>query len=108
LLIQSSLDQPWLRHRRSSIRLLKAMRPSEAGSGTATLEPAETLGELVPKVLRTLLKSVRSMVAAWSKLPSVHEAFVLPKLFKTTERSVRSTLPSSVASPGRADPASVT
>src|SRR5271156_236685 len=56
-----------------------------------------------PKLFRTSARSVRSMVGAPSKLPLVQLLVVLPELFSTIARSERPTVPSRVASPGRAD-----
>ena len=74
----------------------------EAGSGAAAVMAAVGVeGEMtVPKVLRTSERSVRSMAEPPSKLPSVQREVVLPKWLRMVEKSERSTWPSWLASPG--------
>ena len=57
------------------------------------------VGLVWPKLLRTSERSVRSMVGALSKLPSVQLGVVAPKWLRMVERSVRSMWPSALASP---------
>ena len=79
---------------------------SDAGSGVASVTAAPPLPPcadafafVAPKLFSTSDKSVRSIVDAPSKLPEVHADVVAPKLLRTVERSVKSTLPSALASP---------
>ena len=73
-----------------------------AGSGAGMAGVAEGAMEVVPRALRTSLRSVRSMVGAPSKLPEVQAVEAVPRLLRTMLRSLRSTLPSSLASPASA------
>ena len=77
---------------------------SVVGSGVGCGAPTSGLGLVEPKLLRTSERSVRSMVAAPSKLPEVQATLVEPKLLRMVERSVRSTVPSMLASPRSSGP----